>query len=79
MIKEYLTIREFEKKVAEILKWQPMIGTTVQDEINWKTHEIMKAASIPIDIQIDKVEVDEDNIEKNDSRFYGDRNSHNRE
>jgi len=47
---EYLTIRQFEEKVVEILKWQPMIGATVQQEIKWKTHEIMKVAGVSIDI-----------------------------
>jgi len=47
-MEEHLTIRQFEEKVLEILKWQPMIGATVQDEIKWKTREIMKLAEIPI-------------------------------
>ena len=47
---EYLSIREFEEKVGEILKWKPMIGGTVQDEIRRKVHEIMRVACISIDI-----------------------------
>ena len=48
-LKEYLSYKDFELKVKEILTWDGGIGSTDQDLIKWKTHEIMKLAEIPID------------------------------
>uniref|UniRef100_A0A6M3IV94 Uncharacterized protein n=1 Tax=viral metagenome TaxID=1070528 RepID=A0A6M3IV94_9ZZZZ len=48
-MKEYLSYKDFELKVKEILGWDGGIGSTDQDLIKWKTHEIMKLAEIPID------------------------------
>ena len=46
----YLTLKEFNKRVTEILSLEAMIGSTVQDEIRWKVNEIMKLTRIPVDI-----------------------------
>jgi hypothetical protein len=47
---EYLSYKDFELKVKEILTWDGGIGSTDQDLIKWKTHEIMKLAGIRIDL-----------------------------
>ena len=48
-MREYLSYKDFEIKVKDILTWDGGIGSTDQDLIKWKTHEIMKLAEIPID------------------------------
>ena len=45
---DYLSYKDFELKVKEILDWDGGIGSTDQELIRWKTHEIMKLAEIPI-------------------------------
>ena len=49
-LKEYLSYKDFEIKVKDILTWDGGIGSTDQDLIKWKTHEIMKLAGIGIDL-----------------------------
>jgi len=39
---DYLSYKDFEAKVKEILSWECGIGTTVGEEIEWKTKEIVK-------------------------------------
>ena len=48
-VNDYLSNKDFELKATEILGWEGDIGSTDQDLIRWKTHEIMKLAGIPID------------------------------
>lgn len=45
-----MRMKEFRKKVIEILEQQPGIGSTEGDQIRWKTHEIMKLAGTRIDL-----------------------------
>ena len=49
-MREYLSYKDFELKVKEILTWDGGIGSTDQELIKWKTHEIMKLAEIRIDL-----------------------------
>ena len=37
-----MKIKEFKEKVAEVLKREPMIGCTEEEEIRWKMKEIMR-------------------------------------
>lgn len=41
---------EFAQKVSEILKWEGMIGSTEEQIIRWKTHEIMRLAEMKVDL-----------------------------
>lgn len=59
-MKEYLSYKDFELKVKEILGWDGGIGSTDQDLIKWKTHEIMNLAGIRIDLTQEANGVDND-------------------